>query len=288
MSSTPFKLIECPRDAMQGIHDFIPTDIKIKYINQLLKVGYHTLDFGSFVSPKAIPQLRDTKEVLEGLDLSNTKSKLLAIIGNEKGAEIASEFEEIDYLGFPFSISETFQQRNINSTVEESFERLAGVHKISEKNNKTTVAYISMAFGNPYGDEYSVDLVLQWSERILKELGIKIISLSDTVGVATPEEISTLFNHLLPKFKDVTFGAHLHTTQDNWRPKVDALLQAGCSRIDTAILGLGGCPMAKDDLTGNLPTEHLFNYLCEHNVKHGLNGEEFTRSISLAQNTFPL
>ncbi len=253
------KIIECPRDAMQGIKSFIPTDEKISYIQSLLRVGFDTIDFGSFVSPKAIPQMVDTAEVLAQLDLSQTQSKLLAIIANTKGAELASQHKEIQYLGYPFSISENFQMRNTHKTIAESLITLQEILDIANSTNKEVVAYLSMGFGNPYGDPWNVEIVGKWTER-LANMGIKILSLSDTVGSSTPNIISYLFSNLIPKYPEIEFGAHLHTTPDKWFEKVNAAYKAGCLRFDGAIQGFGGCPMAKDDLTGNMPTEKLLSY----------------------------
>ncbi|WP_241428540.1 hydroxymethylglutaryl-CoA lyase [Tenacibaculum finnmarkense] len=254
------KIIECPRDAMQGIKShFIPTQAKVKYINSLLKVGFDTIDFGSFVSPKAIPQMRDTAAVLSQLDLSKTTSKLLAIVANVRGANDAAQFEEINYLGYPFSISENFQMRNTHKTIEQSLDTLKEVLSIANRSNKEVVTYMSMGFGNPYGDPWNVDIVGEWTEK-LANLGVKIVSLSDTVGSSTPEDISYLFSNLIPSYPEIEFGAHLHTTPVKWYEKVDAAFKAGCKRFDGAIMGYGGCPMAKDELTGNMPTEKLLSY----------------------------
>jgi hydroxymethylglutaryl-CoA lyase len=254
------KIIECPRDAMQGITSrFITTDAKAKYINALLGVGFDTIDFGSFVSPKAIPQMRDTADVLSKLDLSTTKSKLLAIVANVRGANDASQFEEIDYLGYPFSISENFQMRNTHTTIAESITVLQEILAIAARTNKEVVAYLSMGFGNPYGDPWNVEIVGEWTEK-LSSMGVQILSLSDTIGSSTPEIISYLFSNLIPKFPKIEFGAHLHTTPTSWYEKVDAAYKAGCHRFDGAIKGYGGCPMAKDELTGNMPTEKLLSY----------------------------
>lgn len=255
----PIKIIECPRDAMQGIKTFIPTEKKVQYIQSLLRVGFDTIDFGSFVSAKAIPQMQDTAEVLAQLDLSQTKSKLLAIIANTQGAINASVHKEIQYLGFPFSISENFQMRNTHKTIVESLFTLQEILEIADKSNKEVVTYISMGFGNPYGDPYSVEIVGEWTEK-LANMGVKILSLSDTIGSSTPEIIDYLFSNLIPKYPHIEFGAHLHTTPDTWFEKVDAAYKAGCTRFDGAIKGYGGCPMAKDDLTGNMPTEKLLSY----------------------------
>jgi len=253
------KIIECPRDAMQGIKMFIPTEKKVQYIQSLLRVGFDTLDFGSFVSPKAIPQMQDTAEVLDLLDLSQTQSKLLAIIANTQGAATAAKHKAIQYLGFPFSISENFQMRNTHKTIAESLITLQEILEIADKSNKEVVTYISMGFGNPYGDPYNVDVVGNWTEK-LSNLGVKILSLSDTIGSSTPEVIDYLFSNLIPIYPKIEFGAHLHTTTDKWFEKIDAAYKAGCRRYDGAIQGFGGCPMAKDDLTGNMPTEKLLSY----------------------------
>jgi hydroxymethylglutaryl-CoA lyase len=253
------KLIECPRDAMQGIKDWIPTELKVKYIQSLLRCGFDTIDFGSFVSPKAIPQMQDTAEVLSLLDLSATKSKLLAIVANLRGAEEAVKHPEIDYLGYPFSISENFQMRNTHKTISESILLLQEILNLAHKNKKEVVAYLSMGFGNPYGDPWNVEIVGEWTEK-LSAMGIKILSLSDTVGSSTPAIISYLFTNLIPKYPHIEFGAHLHTTPNAWHEKVDAAYKAGCRRFDGAIQGFGGCPMAKDELTGNMPTEKMLSY----------------------------
>jgi hydroxymethylglutaryl-CoA lyase len=254
------KIIECPRDAMQGIKShFISTEKKALYINSLLKVGFDTIDFGSFVSPKAIPQMRDTAAVLSKLDLSRTESKLLAIIANIRGANDASKFEEIDYLGYPFSISENFQMRNTHKTIEESIETLDAILNIADKSKKEVVAYLSMGFGNPYGDPWDIEIVGKWTEK-LSSMGVKILSLSDTIGSSTPKVIDYLFSNLISHYKNIEFGAHLHSTPDKWHEKVDAAHKAGCNRFDGAIKGYGGCPMAKEELTGNMPTEKLLSY----------------------------
>ncbi|MBJ6368322.1 hydroxymethylglutaryl-CoA lyase [Snuella sedimenti] len=253
------KVIECPRDAMQGIKAFIPTSQKVQYIQSLLRVGFDTIDFGSFVSPKAIPQMVDTAAVLSQLDLSSTTSKLLAIVANERGAMEASKHPEIDYLGYPFSISENFQMRNTHKTIAQSVIILNTILNIADQSNKEVVVYISMGFGNPYGDPWDVDIVGEWTER-LNGMGVKILSLSDTIGSSTPESIAYLFSNLIPKYPHIEFGAHLHTTPSSWFEKVDAAYKAGCRRFDGAIQGFGGCPMAKDELTGNMPTEKLLSY----------------------------
>ena len=281
------KLIECPRDAMQGIKDFIPTEQKIEYINSLLKVGFDTVDFGSFVNPKAIPQMAHTEEVLKGLDLSQTKSKLLSIVANKRGAESAIVFEEIDYLGYPFSVSETFQQRNTNASIEESFERLSQIQNLCVKSNKQLVVYLSMGFGNPYGDAWSPELVAGWCARLYNNLDIRIMALSDTIGVSNDTSIRNLMTTLIPEFPKVEFGAHLHTTPDTFAEKVKASVESGCFRLDGAMKGYGGCPMAKDDLTGNMPTESMVSWLHENGYETGLNMEAFNFSLELSNSVFP-
>lgn len=281
------KIIECPRDAMQGIHDFIPTEKKAAYINSLLKAGFDTIDFGSFVSPKAIPQMRDTAEVLKRLDLSSTRSKLLAIIANVRGAQDAVAFGEITYLGFPFSISETFQQRNTNSSIQESLKRVEEIQNLCVQNKKQLVVYISMAFGNPYGDEWNSDIVIKWTKE-LSSRGIGIIALADTIGVSNPGNISSLFSAIIPEFPGIEIGAHLHTTPDSWEEKVSAAYDNGCRRFDSAIKGYGGCPMAKDELVGNMPTEKLLYWLQANGIESGIDEAAFRHSLELAAVTFPL
>jgi hydroxymethylglutaryl-CoA lyase len=280
------KLIECPRDAMQGIKShFISTEAKAQYINALLRVGFDTIDFGSFVSPKAIPQMRDTVEVLSKLDLSNTQSKLLAIVANIRGAAEASQFEKITYLGYPFSISENFQMRNTGKTIAESIEILNEILSIAAKTNKEVVAYLSMGFGNPYGDPWNVEIVSNWTEKLSK-MGVKILSLSDTVGSSTPKIIDYLFSNLIPAYPTIEFGAHLHTTPTSWFEKVDAAYKAGCNRFDGAIMGYGGCPMAKDDLTGNMPTEKLVSYFNQQKVTTNINAMSFESAYNEALKIF--
>jgi|SRR6185436_11324741 len=283
--SEKVKIIECPRDAMQGLHDFIPTEIKADYINSLLKTGFDTIDFGSFVSPKAIPQLKDTADVLAKLDLSSVKTKLLAIIANVRGAEDALKFEEIYYLGFPFSVSETFQKRNTNSTIEQSLVTTETIQNLCIKHGKELVIYISMAFGNPYGDKWNSEIVTHWIKKIM-ELGVKTISLADTVGMAKSKDVEYMFSQIIPSFMDIEFGAHLHCKPDNWYEKVNAAYMNGCRRFDTAIKGFGGCPMAKDELTGNLATENLVQYLEEKNVVTGIDKIRFNESALKAGNVF--
>ncbi|MFT5848252.1 MAG: hydroxymethylglutaryl-CoA lyase [Psychroserpens sp.] len=280
----PIKIIECPRDAMQGIKDFIPTDKKVQYIQSLLRVGFDTIDFGSFVSPKAIPQMVDTAEVLSQLDLSTTTSKLLAIIANTRGAQDACEHPEIDYLGYPFSISENFQMRNTHKTIAQSVVTLSEILELANKSNKEVVVYISMGFGNPYGDPWNVDIVGEWTERLSK-MGVKILSLSDTIGSSDPENINYLFSNLIPAYSNIEFGAHLHTTPTTWHEKVHAAFKAGCFRFDGAIQGFGGCPMAKDELTGNMPTEKLLSYFTSS--KHNnLNAMSFESAYNEATKIF--
>lgn len=279
------KIIECPRDAMQGLHDFIPTETKIEYINQLLKVGFDTIDFGSFVSPKAIPQMRDTAEVLAGLDLSSTQSKLLAIVANVRGAHDASQFDEITCLGYPLSLSETFQQRNTNRSIDDAFNDLAEIQELAEDTEKTLVVYLSMGFGNPYGDPYEMDYVHEFVDR-LDKMEVSVISLADTIGVSNPTNISTLFETIIPKFPHIEVGGHLHTTPETAGEKIEAAYQSGCRRIDGAIMGFGGCPMATDDLTGNMATERILDYLKAKNVSTGLDMIEFENSLSMAVKVF--
>lgn len=270
---------------MQGIKTFIPTKNKVAYIQALLRVGFDTIDFGSFVSPKAIPQMQDTAEVLAQLDLSQTTSKLLAIIANTQGAALASEHEAIQYLGFPFSISENFQMRNTHKTIAESLITLEEILEIADKKNKEVVTYLSMGFGNPYGDPWNVEIVSQWTER-LAGMGVKILSLSDTVGSSTPEVITYLFSNLIPKYSQIEFGAHLHTTPDSWFEKIDAAHKAGCARFDGAIQGFGGCPMATDMLTGNMPTEKLISYFTANKKYTGLNTLSFESAYNEASKLF--
>lgn len=281
--SKHIKLIECPRDAMQGWKTFIPTQQKIEYLNQLLQVGFDTLDFGSFVSAKAIPQLADTAEVLKGLKLTNTK--LLAIIANLRGAETAVQYDEIHYLGFPFSISETFQQKNTNSSIAESLKTVEAIQQLCEQHKKRLVIYISMGFGNPYGDPYNTDVALQWVEQ-LNALGIGIFAMSDTVGVATPASIQPIFEHLTREFPLLDIGAHLHATSETAEPNIDAAYQAGCRRFDMAIGGIGGCPMAQNDLVGNLASEQLIRYFDQKGIPLNINRTAFDEARRLAAQIF--
>jgi hydroxymethylglutaryl-CoA lyase len=283
--SEKVKIIECPRDAMQGIKEFIPSEEKVRYIQSLLGCGFDTIDFGSFVSPKAIPQMVDTASVLGQLDLSETTSKLLAIVANVRGATDASRHEEIDYLGFPFSISENFQMRNTHKTIAQSVETLQEIFNIADASGKEVVTYISMGFGNPYGDPWNVEIVGEWTER-LAGMGAQILSLSDTVGTSTPEVIDYLFSNLIPKYPEIEFGAHLHTTPAKWHEKVDAAYKAGCRRFDGAVQGFGGCPMAKDELTGNMPTEKMLSYFNTEKVDSGVNWLVFEAAYNKASGLF--
>jgi len=278
------KIVECPRDAMQGIKAFIPTEKKVQYIQSLLRVGFDTIDFGSFVSPKAIPQMVDSSEVLSKLDLSKTESKLLAIIANTRGAKDACQHSEIDYLGFPFSISENFQMRNTHKTIAQSVVTLSEILELATRHNKEVVVYISMGFGNPYGDPWNVEVVGEWTEKLSK-MGVNILSLSDTIGSSDPETIDYLFSNLIPKYPKIEFGAHLHTTPSTWFEKVDAAFNAGCMRFDGAIQGFGGCPMAKDELTGNMPTEKVLSYFTSKHL-NTLNAMSFESAYNEATKIF--
>jgi len=279
------KIIECPRDAMQGLHDFIPTEVKIDYINSILDCGFDTVDFGSFVSPKAIPQMRDTAEVLESLNPSD--SKLLSIVVNERGANLALQFDRIDYLGFPFSVSEQFQRRNTNSSIESSFARVEAIQNLAKKYNKEVVLYLSMGFGNPYGDEWHPDIVTGWAEKLYDKLDIKIQAVSDTIGCGNPESVNSLLKTLIPSLPNVEFGAHLHTVPENAKLLVEAAYEAGCRRFDGAIKGFGGCPMAKDDLTGNMPTELALEWFNEQKIPTGIDKNKFSISMNKALTVFP-
>jgi hydroxymethylglutaryl-CoA lyase len=279
------QLIECPRDAMQGINSFIPTAQKVKYLNQLLQCGFHTLDFGSFVSPKAIPQLADTVEVIQQLELENTSTELLAIVANLRGAEVAVGWEEIKYIGYPFSISETFQLRNTQKTIVESLSLLKEIQDLCMRNRKTLVVYLSMGFGNPYGDTWSPEIVLDWAEKVQQE-GVSIISLADTTGVATPESIQSLFTTLIPAWPQVIFGAHFHSTPDTWEEKIEAAWNSGCRRFDGALKGIGGCPFAKEELTGNLATENIYHWLTQKNIPTNVSETELHQALKIASETF--
>ena len=278
------KLVECPRDAMQGWVDYIPVEKKIIYLNSLLKVGFDTLDFGSFVSPKAIPQLRDTKEVLKGLDVLNSSTKLLAIIANVRGAEEAVDFDEISFLGFPFSVSEEFQKRNTNSTISESLKRVEEIQARCIKKRKELVVYISMGFGNPYNELWNADIVIHWVKK-LAQMGVKIIALSDTIGVSNHDNITELFSNLIPEFPAIEFGAHLHSSPEKWKEKIIACEKSGCLRFDSALKGIGGCPMADDELVGNLATENLVNYFGGAEFL-GLDSDAFNESLRIANDIF--
>ena len=280
------KIIECPRDAMQGFSKFIPTDKKINYINELLKVGFDTIDVGSFVSKEKIPQLADTSKVIKSINMNNTTTKLLVIVGNERGANEAVNFDEISYLGFPFSISETFQKRNINSSVKDSLKRLENIQNLCVKSNKKLVTYLSMAFGNPYGDEWSIYIVAHWAEKLLKEFGINILSLSDTIGTSNPNVINWLFTKLINEFPDVEFGAHLHSNASNFNEKIQAAYDAGCRRFDGSILGIGGCPLADDNLVGNIPTEKMIEILENKSENLSINKQALNNSLKIATKIF--
>ena len=279
------KIIECPRDAMQGVRDWIPTKEKAQFIQSLLNCGFDTIDFGSFVSPKAIPQMKDTSELLSLLDLSSTESQLLAIVANIRGAKDAVMYDQIDYLGYPFSISENFQMRNTHKTIAQSIETLKEILNLADSKNKKVVAYLSMGFGNPYGDPWNINIVGEWTEK-LSNMGVKILSLSDTVGSSTPEIITYLFSELITKYPSIEFGAHLHTTTTKWKEKVSAAYLAGCRRFDGAIQGFGGCPMAKDDLTGNMPTEKILSYFAAEKVNTNINSVSFENAYNEASKIF--
>lgn len=278
------KIIECPRDAMQGLHDFVPTQDKVDYINKLLTVGFHTIDFGSFVSPKAIPQMRDTAEVLD--ELNESSSKLLAIVANERGAEDASKFDRIDFLGYPFSVSEEFQKRNTNAGIEESLGRVEAIKSIADKSGKELVLYLSMGFGNPYGEHWDPELVARWSQRLFDEFDIRIQALSDTIGCASTENVSSLFTTLIAALPKVEFGAHLHTTPEKAYELISAAHHSGCRRFDGTIKGFGGCPMAKDDLTGNMPTEKMLEWFQANSVVTGIDLKAFQDAMAFSSKIF--
>jgi hydroxymethylglutaryl-CoA lyase len=279
-------LVECPRDAMQGIHPWIPTEDKIRYLNALLQVGFDTLDFGSFVNPKMVPQMRDSRAVLEGLNREGSGTQLLAIVANERGAHEAASLDGITYLGYPFSISETFQKRNTNKTIAASIAFVDALMDTCARHDKTPVIYLSMGFGNPYGEPWSISLLEDWAAR-MAEKGIGIISLSDTIGTSKPEDIQAVFSSLTSAFPNISFGAHLHTTPNAWHEKVEAAYTAGCRRFDSAIKGFGGCPMAKDDLTGNMPTEKVLSYLTAKKQTNHLNMLAFESAYNIALQIFP-
>ena len=285
METNKVKLIECPRDAMQGWKQFIATGKKVEYLNSLLRVGFHTIDFGSFVSAKAIPQMSDTHGVLKMLDLSATTSKLLAIVANVRGATDAVQYKQIHYLGFPLSVSETFQQRNTNASIADALARVTEIQNLCLKHNKQLVVYISMGFGNPYGDAYNPEIVFRYVAKLVAE-GIQIISLADTVGVATAGDINALTSHLIKALPQIEIGVHLHSSAQAWREKVDAAYSAGCRRFDGALKGIGGCPMADDKLVGNMATEWLLEYLSEKNAAPQLNENALQASIRLAEQIF--
>ena len=278
-------LVECPRDAMQGWKNFISTEKKVQYINALLKVGFDTLDMASFVSAKAIPQMADSKDVVEKISLENTNTKLLAIVANLRGAAEAVNFYKLSYLGYPFSISPTFQLRNANSTIEDSLITVEKIQELCRKNNKELVVYISMAFGNPYGDEYNEDIVLKWVNALSK-LNIKIVSIADTVGLATQPQITSIFKKLISIYPEISFGVHLHSSVTNWKNKIDAALQAGCKRFDGALNGIGGCPMADDELVGNINTELMIPYFEEQNILPVINKDALKHALILADKIF--
>lgn len=279
------QIVECPRDAMQGWAHHIPTDIKARYINALLKVGFHTIDFGSFVSPKAIPQMADTRDVLSRLDLSGTTSRLLAIVANKRGAEDAAAFDEIQYLGFPFSISETFQQRNTNASIMDSFQTVRDIQRLCASRSKELVIYISMGFGNPYGDPYNEDIVFDWVQKLTAE-GVRIISLADTVGLSMPDQIRRVTGHLVESMPGIDIGVHLHSSPANRDAKLQAALDAGCNRFDGAIKGIGGCPMAGDQLVGNIDTEGLLQFLEDRHFPVTWDKEALAECIELASEVF--
>lgn len=285
MTNSPIKLIECPRDAMQGWKTIIPTEKKIEYINSLLKVGFDTIDFGSFVSPKAIPQMADTKEVLKGLHVDKSTSKLLAIVANYRGAESAVIYDEIAYLGFPFSVSETFQQRNTNASIAESLGRVEEIQNLCIKSGKQLVVYISMGFGNPYGDLYDEEIVFEWVNKLVS-MDINIISMADTVGLATPEQVYSVTGYLVESLPGIEIGVHLHSTRQNWAEKLDAAMKAGCRRFDGALKGIGGCPMADDELVGNMDSELMISYFTKNKLLWGINEEALKESLQIAGEIF--
>jgi len=279
-------ITECPRDAMQGIKTFIPTVDKLEYLQQLLKVGFDVIDCGSFVSHKAIPQMADTHELMQKVNLQDTDTRLLTIVANERGAKDAMLYDHISIVGFPFSISETFQMRNTNATIEESLERVKSIYTLCKKHNKTLLIYISMGFGNPYGDPWNAELAIKWIDALI-DVGVKDFALSDTIGVANKNSISYLFKNLIPHYPGINFAAHLHTTPDTWFEKVDAAYQAGCRKFDGAIKGFGGCPMAKDDLTGNMPTENMVKYFLDQKELINFKVDEFNMAMEMSARIFP-
>jgi hydroxymethylglutaryl-CoA lyase len=282
---SPINFVECPRDAMQGWPVFIPTEKKVRYLNALLQVGFDTLDFGSFVSPKAIPQMADTARVISRIEFGKSSTKLLAIVANLRGAQEALVYDTISYLGFPFSISPTFQQRNTNSSMEESVQKVEVINELCIKNKKELVIYLSMGFGNPYGDQYNTDILLHWAGEMAKK-DISIISLADTVGLATPEQVGFALETLIPQYPDVDFGVHLHATAQNWKAKANAAIGAGCKRFDSAIKGIGGCPMAQDELVGNMNTEQLIGYVEEKGINSGIDKSALAEALHIAGEIF--
>lgn len=285
MNDSAIQIIECPRDAMQGWRKWIPTEQKVEYINSLLQVGFSCIDFGSFVSPKAIPQMADTREVIKSLDRTGSQSGLLAIVANERGAEDAVVFDSIGYLGFPFSVSTTFQLRNTNSDMQQSLQRVEQIQEICVRNNRQLVVYLSMAFGNPYGDAWSEEIVFEWANR-MAELDISILSLADTVGLASPDQVYDISSYLVSSLRGVEVGVHLHSTAENWREKLDAAWRAGCRRFDGALKGIGGCPMANDELVGNMDTEKMIGYFSERNQSLHLDEQALAKSLQLANRLF--
>jgi hydroxymethylglutaryl-CoA lyase len=279
------KLVECPRDAMQGLRRFVPTELKIKYLQKLIAVGFDTLDFGSFVSPKAIPQMRDTAEIVEQLDLTNSTTKLLAIVANLRGATSACNYQAIHSIGYPFSISPTFQMRNTNATLEESVQHVHSILEHCVQYGKELVVYLSMAFGNPYGDSWNAEIAIEWTDQ-LRQLGVRSIALSDTIGVAHPDSIKYLFSNLIPRYPDIEFGAHFHTRSDAWLEKLEAAYLAGCKRFDGAIKGFGGCPMAKDELTGNMPTENMLEFFTQKQIFCGIDLKNFNEAMEFSNQIF--
>lgn len=278
------KLVECPRDAMQGIHDFIPTSLKVEYLNLLLKCGFDTLDFGSFVSPKAIPQLQDTAEVLEQLE--NSKTKLLAIVANGRGAETATQFDRIDYLGFPFSISQEFQKRNTNTSIDTAFSEVEKMQNLCVQSNKKLVVYLSMGFGNPYGEKWNVELLYKWCNELHSKLGIETLALSDTIGAASPSLVEKTLVELIPELPNVEIGVHLHTIRESAKDLIEAAFNAGCTRFDGALKGFGGCPMATDNLTGNMPTELILEWFSENNIETQIDSNAFEKAYNFSSKIF--
>ncbi|TVR80990.1 MAG: hydroxymethylglutaryl-CoA lyase [Chitinophagaceae bacterium] len=281
------KIIECPRDAMQGIKQYIPVADKVRYLQSLIEVGFDTLDCGSFVNPKAVPQMADTAKVLDSLDLDKSETEISVIVANVRGSQEAVKFSMVDILGFPFSVSETFQYRNTNASIEEAFLRIEAIQRLCVIHNKKMLIYISMGFGNPYGDPWEPEVVGDWVRK-LKELGIKDFSIADTVGLADKESIKYIFSYLTKEFEDLNFSAHFHTSPDNWREKIEAAHQSGCQIFEGAIKGFGGCPMAKDELVGNMPTENIIEYFHEKDIPLNLSRQALEKAISLSLDIFPV